>query len=133
MGAKANHLIDNAAGNLRSEKLETMEGEPGPQQPILFVGTFRQLEERLPTLATQSDIDDITESYPPAGEYVIRYVANPTPPVKPKEEPIVAAESLLIIAGDAAGADKAIANLLNVLTYPRHLYSQWLPAHWSVK
>lgn len=119
MASKADAFLKQAAGRLAYEADSLLAGIPEPTQPLLFVGTLEQLTTRLPVLAETPELADLCEVYPRPGEYVLRYVRHPAPATKKGVEPVEPAECMLIVAGDAAGADKALANLLNVLTAPR--------------
>ena len=79
----------------------------------------------MPELASHPDLADLDEGYPRAGDYAVRFVRKRQPPQK-IEQVADMPESMLVIVGDEAGADKALSNLLHVVTQPKSLYSHWI-------
>jgi hypothetical protein len=119
---------------LASNKLDYSPPVPektGEHDSIFFIGTMKELNRLLPQLAKTRELSDLGQGYPLAGNFVVRFVKNETPSQKAggKQVSSTPAYSMLIIVADKAGAKKALDLLPRVVTYPRNLYSQSLPAH----
>jgi hypothetical protein len=126
--AKAKQFITESAGALEFDQINMVSVEDRLSNPILFMGTFQELKKILPELSEHSDLSDISQQYPCAGNYVVRFVRHQLEP-KSKERLEDQPESMLIICGDEDGADKALSLLGNVVTQPRSQYSHWLINH----
>ena len=118
-------FLKAAAGDLALESPVPTEIRASDPYPVFFCGTPDELRALLPALADHETLSDIGEDYPKPGSYAIRLVAKPVDRRKKGKAEDVPV-SLLVICGDEAGADQALANMLNVLTFPKTQYSHWL-------
>jgi len=122
---KAAGFLVSAAGALEFRRPLPVKVDALNPYPVFFVGSLQELRTLLPTLANHPDLSDLDDLYPRAGEYVLRFVRR-KPDLKKKESEEQMLESMLVIAPDEAGVEKALTVMLNVVTPPRSLYSHWL-------
>ncbi|MBL7044719.1 MAG: hypothetical protein ISR77_39195 [Pirellulaceae bacterium] len=93
--------------------------------PIFFCGTLPELKQAFAPLAAHPDLADLSPKYPVKGSYVIRFVTKPSSQ-KPNSPVEAQTESLVLVCGDEAGADKALDLLLHVVKAPKTQYSHWI-------
>ena len=128
---KAKEFLKAAAGSLEYRPRAASGAGPGVASPVFYCGTLPELKSKLPDLAKREELADLTDSYPPAGSFVIRFIESKPSGRKKGAQTEAKPASLVIVCGDEAGADKALAQILNVLTTPKTQYSHWLIDHWK--
>jgi hypothetical protein len=125
---RATRFLARAGGDLKMEPVRPEKVDPADPWPVFFLGTFAELKRALPVLARHPDLQDLGEGWPKSGGYVLRFVQKPLERKKGERAP-EAAESMVLVCGDEAGAAKAEANLANAITPAKGLYSHWLLKH----
>jgi hypothetical protein len=125
---RACRFLAKAGGELKMNPVRPEKVDPKDPWGVFFLGTFAELKRLLPEMASQPDLRDLGENWPVAGSYVVRFVKKPVERKK-GERPVEVPESWVLLCGDEAGAAKAEAALLNVITPPKSQYSHWLLKH----
>lgn len=125
---RAARFLAKAGGDLKMDPVRPEKVDAKAPWPIFFFGTFAELQRMFPELARHPDLRDLGEAWPKPGSYALRFLRKPVTPRK-GERAVEAPESMVLICGDEAGAAKAEANLLQVITPAKGLYSHWLLKH----
>ncbi|MCC7519002.1 MAG: hypothetical protein IT578_07450 [Verrucomicrobiae bacterium] len=125
---RACRFLMKAGGDLKTDTVRSEKVDPKDPWPVFFLGTFTELKRRLPELAGHPDLRDLGDGWPKPGSYVVRFVRKPVERKK-GERMVEAPESMVLVCGDDAGAAKAEANLPNVVTPAKGLYSHWFLKH----